>query len=146
VAAQNPRAFECPARCHVVAHSQRIPVVESERPGHHDAFGRERGAELLVGLQILPGKDLMRQRAGVFRVRVDLPVHQRVHTSRVPAQFFSMRNVLMYGPNQLRCNFPRITDSVKRLRAHRHMRRPRTGVQCEDKQNHDCADDESAAP
>ena len=63
--------------CAASQHHQRIGVVESERFGHADAGLAEFVRDLLERQLIGAFQDLLRDRAGVFRVNVDLSGAQR---------------------------------------------------------------------
>ena len=56
----------------VLAHPDRVGVVESERPAHPDAALGQGRAQLGLAADLLAGQDLAGDRAGVFGIEVEL--------------------------------------------------------------------------
>ena len=86
----------------LLAHPDRVGVVEPQRPGHLDPAGRQRPADVVVRPQPVAGEDLARDGARVFGVNVDFTRREGAPDDARAAELLAELDVRALRPRELR--------------------------------------------
>src|ERR1041384_5554180 len=64
--------------CAITSHDERVSIIEAERFGHSNACFAELVRDLIERQFVAAFQNLLHDRAGVFRINVDLPAAKRL--------------------------------------------------------------------
>ena len=76
-------------RC-LLPHADGVGIVEAKRAGHHQSHFCQRAAKLGFRPQALPGENFLGQRAGIFRIDVDIAPAKRLPQDARAAELAAM--------------------------------------------------------